>query len=130
MNSDETLQNILVAYNSIARSRRRWIRNRTLLKNEWKELYQVLETASGRNPGRVLVYDPVWHKVAPKGGARGPVDRQSSEIALLKKPEVKKPEVKAEKVEPKAEVKPEVKKPAPKKTPAPKAEAKAETKKS
>lgn len=70
-----TLDEILAVYNSITPSRRRWIRLRNQLRNEWKELYAVMETASGRTNGKAVVFDPNWHEVADKGSVRGAVNR-------------------------------------------------------
>jgi hypothetical protein len=75
MDQKLTLEDILAVYNSISPSRRRWIRLRNQMRNEWKELYKVLEEASGRDGGKVVVFDPNWHKVADKGGISGAVNR-------------------------------------------------------
>lgn len=75
MDQTPTLEDILAEYNSIARSRRRWYRNRVTLRNDWKELYALLEAASGRTTSRVVVFDPNWHEIAPKGVVSGAVNR-------------------------------------------------------
>lgn len=89
MNPEKKLAKILGEYNSIARSRTRWVRNRKNLRNEWKELYQILEEMSGRNPGKLTVFDPVWHQRTNKAGVRGTGNRPLDQISALKDPVVK-----------------------------------------
>lgn len=74
--SKPTLEEILAVYNSIHPSRRRWYGNTNKLRNNWPELYKVLEQASGRSGGRPVVFDPNWHEVAQKGsGVRGAANK-------------------------------------------------------
>lgn len=75
MDQKPTFEDVLAVYNSITPSRRRWVRLRNQLRNEWKELYKVLEEASGRAPGKVVVFDANWHTLADKGGVRGAVNK-------------------------------------------------------
>lgn len=97
MSEKITLEEILAVYNSITPSRRRWVRNRNELRNGWKELYKVLELASERDGGKVVVFDKNWHEVGKKGSVTGAINKD-------RKTEDDKPEVKAEpakKAEPK-----------------------------
>lgn len=73
--SEIKLEEVLAVYNSIHPSRRRWVRNVNALRNEWKELFQILEKASGRSGGKAVVFDPNWHTVADKGSVRGAVNK-------------------------------------------------------
>lgn len=70
------LQELLAVYNSISPSRTRWVRNRNELKNRWKELFQALEIASGRDGARIGVFDPNWHEVVAIGGTTGAANKQ------------------------------------------------------
>lgn len=75
MSDKITLEDVLAVFNSVTPSRRRWVRNRNTMRNEWKELYQVLEKASGRDGGKVVVFDKNWHEVAKKGTTTGAVNK-------------------------------------------------------
>ena len=105
---EDTLKKILAEYNSIAKSRSRWIRNRKDLRNGWKSLYEVLEQASGRDGAKLIVFDPEWHERADKGGFRGTVNKNLADVEVLKPAEkpkeapVKKAQTK--KASPKKEV--------------------------
>ena len=74
-------EDILAVYNSISPSRTRWVRNRNELKNRWKELFQILEKASGRDGVKIGVFDPNWHTIAQKGqNASGAVNKVGVKI--------------------------------------------------
>ena len=83
MDYKEIVTRILTEYNSITKSRTRWVRNRKELKNNWKELFEVLETASGRDGRKLVVFDKDWHKVADKGGVRGAMNKNVDEVETL-----------------------------------------------
>lgn len=68
-------KNLLAVYNSIEPSRTRWIRNRNEMRNRWPELYEALETASGREPSKMEVYDEKWHMISNEGGIDCAVNR-------------------------------------------------------
>lgn len=88
MNSEITLKDILKLYNSVSPSRIRWVRNRNLLRNQWKELFRILEQASGREGNKATVFDPNWHKVTLKGGMSGAANRSDEEIDRAWSPEL------------------------------------------
>ena len=77
-----SLKEVLLTYNSINRSRRRWVLNRNLLRNHWKELYELLEKASGRDGGKAIVFDPNWHEVSDKGVVMGAMDRAPENVQI------------------------------------------------
>lgn len=77
-----TLKQVLLVYNSINRSRRRWVINRNNLRNTWKELFGLLEKASGRDGGKAGVFDPNWHEVVEKGAVSGAADRAEDDIQV------------------------------------------------
>lgn len=77
--SEIKLEQILAVYNTVVPSRTRQIRNRNQLKNSWKELFKVLEQASGRDGVKVTVFDPNWHEVGSKGAGTGVVDKVRGE---------------------------------------------------
>jgi hypothetical protein len=77
-----TLKQVLLTYNSINRSRRRWVINRNQLRNTWKELFELLEKASGRDGGKAGVFDPNWHEVVEKGAVSGAADRAEDDIQV------------------------------------------------
>lgn len=116
MDQEKTLKDILATYNSIAKSRTRWVRNRNNLRNEWKELFEALEKASGRDGRKAEVFDPNWQKLADKGGVRGVVDIPVDEVSVFAPAKAEKPAadpkqtdleeaVEAKKAEAKTEVK-------------------------
>ena len=75
MQEKPTLEDVLAVYNSIEPSRRRWIRNVNEMRNGWKELFEVLEKASGRTGMKAVVFDPNWHVVDAVGATtRGAVN--------------------------------------------------------
>ena len=75
--SKPTLEDILAVYNSIHPSRRRWYGNTNKLRNNWKELYEILEQASGRSGGKPVVFDENWHEVVDGGnGVRTTVNKE------------------------------------------------------
>lgn len=75
--SKPTLEEILAVYNSIHPSRRRWYGNTNKLRNNWKELYEILEQASGRSGGKPVVFDENWHEVVDTGnGVRTTVNKE------------------------------------------------------
>lgn len=78
-----TLKSVLMMYNSVVPSRRRQIRNRNLLRNNWKELFQLLEKASGRDGAKVSLYDYNWHEQAEKGGTIGLIDKKADAIDIV-----------------------------------------------
>lgn len=98
------LQKVLEVYNSISPSRTRWIRNRYEMRNRWKELFKVLEEASGRDGGKVVLFDPNWHTVGQKGATTGAVNKkveakveEPKDEEPAKDQEVKKPKKSAKK---------------------------------
>lgn len=109
---EDTLKQILAEYNSIAKSRARWIRNRKDLKNTWPSLYKVLEEASGRDGNKLVVFDPQWHERADKGGFRGTANKDLADVEVLKPAEKETP---AEKPKEAPAKKAETKKASPKK---------------
>lgn len=78
-----TLKDILVLYNSVKPSRRRWIQNRNLLRNQWKELFQMLEKASGRDGQKAVLYDYNWHHIVQKDETQGLADLPREEITIV-----------------------------------------------
>lgn len=77
-----TLKQVLLVYNSINKSRRRWVINRNNLRNTWKELFELLERASGRDGGKAGVFDPNWHEVVDKGAVSGAADRAPEDVQV------------------------------------------------
>lgn len=88
MDNDISLKDILKVYNSISPSRTRWVRNRNTMRNQWKELFKILEQASGREGMRAGVFDANWHKVTLKGGIPGAANKEDSEITRVWTPEL------------------------------------------
>ncbi|MGV9002359.1 MAG: hypothetical protein ACOH18_05405 [Candidatus Saccharimonadaceae bacterium] len=77
------LKDILMMYNSVVPSRRRWIMNRNMLRNQWKEFFQLLEIASGRSGQKAEILDYNWHKVIDKGGEPGLGNMERDEITVV-----------------------------------------------
>jgi hypothetical protein len=77
------LKELLMVYNSVMPSRRRWIRNRNELRNKWKELFIALEQASGRTGVKADLFDYSWQKLADKGGVQGLVNKEYDEITIV-----------------------------------------------
>ena len=82
--SEITYEQVLEVYNSIKPSRTRWVRNRNKLRNEWKELFKVLEQASGRSGTLVSVYDPNWHTYGAKAGTVGVTNKKKAAPVVVK----------------------------------------------
>ena len=77
------LKDILMMYNSVVPSRRRQIMNRNMLRNRWKEFFQLLEQASGRSGQKVEILDYNWHKVVDKGGSPGLGNLERDEVTVV-----------------------------------------------
>ena len=77
------LKDILMMYNSVTPSRRRWIMNRNELRNRWKEFFQLLEIASGRTGQKAEILDYNWHKVVDKGGEPGLGNLERDEVKVV-----------------------------------------------
>lgn len=77
MADKKTIDDILRVYNSIHPSRTRWVRNRNNLRNQWQELFEALELASGRDGYKLAVYDPNWHMVDNSDGMSSTVNRET-----------------------------------------------------
>ena len=104
--SDVTLDDILLAYNNIKPSRTRWVRNRNTMRKEWKELFTILEQASGRSGVAVKVYDPNWHKTSTNGQLVTVAPEKETEEEVKTEVET----AKADKPKPAAKKKPATKK--------------------
>ena len=78
-----TLKDIIMLYNSVKPSRRRWIQNRNELRNRWKELFQLLERASGRDGQKVALYDYNFHKLIQKDDIQGLTNLDASEVTIV-----------------------------------------------
>lgn len=77
------LKDILMIYNSVTPSRRRWIQNRNALRNTWKEFFQILEIASGRSGQKAEILDYNWHKIIDKGGEPGLGNLERDKIKIV-----------------------------------------------
>lgn len=77
------LKDILMMYNSVVPSRRRWIWNRNHLRNTWKEFFQVLEIASGRSGQKAEIMDKNWHAIVNKGGEPGLGNRERDDVTVV-----------------------------------------------
>lgn len=77
------LKDILMIYNSVTPSRRRWIQNRNALRNTWKEFFQILEIASGRSGQKAEILDYNWHKIIDKGGEPGLGNLERDEVKVV-----------------------------------------------
>lgn len=81
--TEHTLKDVLMVYNSVVPSRRRWIQNRNELRNRWKELFKLLEQASGRTGDKADLYDYNWHMLADKGGFDGLTSKPAEDVVFI-----------------------------------------------
>lgn len=81
--TDDLAKRILAEYNSISPSRRRWIRNRGWLRNNWREFFDLLEAVSGRPTNKIELFDENWHEIGEKAkGVRGAKNKKLKDIDI------------------------------------------------